>query len=146
MKNAYTARKIAELLQQDGDTEASIRMVRYYTQIGLVPELELIDKKRMYTDKHLAYFKAIRTLNKTGKKLTDIQHELSSMTFRTIESIAEKSTFYTTNHLVQSVEQPSIHIDNMASVTFFQEVTNEQKEAIEQMIIHTLGGKKNDHM
>ncbi len=68
----YTAKQIAEILQQD-DPKMNLRTVRYYTQIGMVPALELLGNKRVYTDRHIHFFRAIVTLTRTGESLASIQ-------------------------------------------------------------------------
>ncbi|WP_217565476.1 MerR family transcriptional regulator, partial [Micrococcus sp. GbtcB5] len=64
----FTAKQITEILQKEG-TNINLRTVRYYTQIEIVPPLELVGNKRAYTEKHLHYFRAIITLSKTGETL-----------------------------------------------------------------------------
>lgn len=64
--NSYTAKQIAEMLQQD-DPRMNLRTVRYYTQIGMVPPLELAGNKRVYTDNHLHYFRQLSHWRELGK-------------------------------------------------------------------------------
>ncbi|WP_219621213.1 MerR family transcriptional regulator [Bacillus sp. M6-12] len=100
----YTAQEIVELLQNEGDSEATLRMVRYYTQIGLVPVLEVIGNRRMYTEKHLDYFRAIRTMSRTGRKLADIQQDLQQMNPDRIIKIGRQLQNYSSEMLLEKSE------------------------------------------
>ncbi|ERI10306.1 MerR family transcriptional regulator, partial [Aneurinibacillus aneurinilyticus] len=55
--HTYTAKQITDILQSEGQN-INLRTVRYYTQIGMVPPLELVGNKRVYTDHHLYYIRA----------------------------------------------------------------------------------------
>jgi DNA-binding transcriptional MerR regulator len=99
----FTAQEIVEQLQSEGDTEATLRMVRYYTQIGMVPDLELIGNRRMYTEKHLDFFRAIRTMSKTGKKLAEIQKELQVMEPERIKRIGHQMPNFTPEKLFEAI-------------------------------------------
>src|SRR4030095_7417294 len=97
--NNYTAKQIAEILQND-DPQMNLRTVRYYTQIGVVPSLELVGNKRVYTDNHLHYFRAILTLSKSGETLTQIQEKLQALSIEEINKIGEKLPFYQTEQMI----------------------------------------------
>ncbi|PLS14822.1 MerR family transcriptional regulator [Bacillus sp. M6-12] len=79
-------------------------MVRYYTQIGLVPVLEVIGNRRMYTEKHLDYFRAIRTMSRTGRKLADIQQDLQQMNPDRIIKIGRQLQNYSSEMLLEKSE------------------------------------------
>jgi len=99
--NSYTAKQIAEMIQQD-DPRMNLRTVRYYTQIGMVPPLELVGNKRVYTDKHLIYFRAIITLARTGETLASIQETLNKLSLDDIEKISEQLTLYDSNRIIEN--------------------------------------------
>jgi DNA-binding transcriptional MerR regulator len=85
----YTAKEITEVLQKEG-VSISLRTVRYYTQIGIIPTLELVGNKRVYTDNHLNYIRAILTLSKTGESLGDIQEKLKQLSPEDIQKIGDQ--------------------------------------------------------
>lgn len=138
----YTAKEIAEILQNEGDSEATLRMVRYYTQIKLVPELELIGNKRVYTENHLNYFRAIRTMNKTGKKLDDIQKDLPKMSVEKVHKIAKRSNLFTTDSLYEVAETKQLEIEGIATITFHKEVSEKKKEKIEKIVLQIIKGEE----
>lgn len=70
--NTYTGKQITELLNNEG-ADLNLRTVRYYTQIEIVPPLVLVGNKRVYTDQHVHYFRAVLTLSKAGESLASIQ-------------------------------------------------------------------------
>lgn len=76
--NTYTGKQITELLNNEG-ADLNLRTVRYYTQIEIVPPLVLVGNKRVYTDQHVHYFRAVLTLSKAGESLASIQKTLCSM-------------------------------------------------------------------
>ncbi|MBD2867185.1 MerR family transcriptional regulator [Paenibacillus arenilitoris] len=86
--NHYTAKQVAELLQKD-DPQMNLRTVRYYTQIGVIPPLELAGNKRVYTDHHVACFRAILALSKSGETLASIQRKLQGLSMEEVRRIGE---------------------------------------------------------
>ncbi|BBI35435.1 MerR family transcriptional regulator [Cohnella abietis] len=98
--NHYTAKQIAEMLQNE-DSQMNLRTVRYYTQIGVIPALELVGNKRVYTDNHLHYFRAILTLSRSGETLATIQEKLQGRPMEEIISIGEKLPLYQSDQLLQ---------------------------------------------
>lgn len=91
--NTYTAKQVAEALQHD-DPQMNLRTVRYYTQIGLIPPLELVGNKRVYTDKHLHYFRAALTLAKSGETLAAVQETLMMLPVQEVVKIGESLHLY----------------------------------------------------
>lgn len=87
--NTYTAQQVTELLQHD-DPEMNVRTVRYYSQIGIVPPLVTVGNKRVYTDEHLHYYRAVMTLSKTGETLASIQDMLKDLPMDEIIRIGNK--------------------------------------------------------
>ncbi|MGM0882953.1 MAG: MerR family transcriptional regulator [Bacillota bacterium] len=96
----YTAKQMTEILQQD-DSQMNLRTVRYYTQIGVIPPLELVGNKRVYTDNHLHYFRAILTLSKSGETLSNIQEKLQGLTIDEIIRIGEKLPLYQSDQMLK---------------------------------------------
>lgn len=99
--NAYTAKQITDILTED-DPHIQLRTVRYYTQIGMVPPLELIGNKRVYTDKHLDYFRAVLTLSKSGETLASIQKKLESLTDEEVARIGDSLHLYQSKQLLDN--------------------------------------------
>jgi len=99
--NTYTAKQIAEILQKE-DEQMNLRTVRYYTQIGIIPSLELVGNKRMYTDNHLHYLRAILTLSKSGETLASVQVKLSGLSMEEVAKIGENLRLYQSNQMLQS--------------------------------------------
>lgn len=140
----YTAKEIADMLQQEGDKEATLRMVRYYTQYGYIPELSLVGNKRAYTDLHLDYFRAIRGLKKTGEKLEDIQKKLRSMDEQQIRQISSNS-IKLAYELPYQIYDNRIHKFNPdVSMTFGLAITTDQEkriiEEVEKLLQEILKG------
>ncbi|NHM33065.1 MerR family transcriptional regulator [Neobacillus terrae] len=130
----FTAQEIVEQLQSEGDTEATLRMVRYYTQIGMVPDLELIGNRRMYTKKHLDYFRAIRTMSKTGQKLADIQKELQQMEPERIKRIGHQMPNFTPEKLFEAIayepaemEQIKLHSEVILQISSHYDAKKKEK-------------------
>ncbi|WP_256758503.1 MerR family transcriptional regulator [Cohnella sp. WQ 127256] len=98
--NNYTAKQLAETLQHE-DPQMNLRTVRYYTQIGIIPPLELVGNKRVYTDNHLHYFRAILTLSKSGETLAHIQEKLQNRPMEEIIKIGEKLPLYQSEQMLQ---------------------------------------------
>ncbi|WP_426446698.1 MerR family transcriptional regulator [Paenibacillus sp. S-38] len=97
----YTAKEITgELLQTF--PQINLRTVRYYTQIGIVPPLELAGNKRVYTSKHLHYFRAVLTLAKTGESLASIQEKLKDLPMEEIIRIGNQITVVDSGQVLQN--------------------------------------------
>lgn len=89
----YTAKQIVDVLQNEG-ISMPLRTVRYYTQIGLIPPLDTVEKKRCYSSKHLLYFRAILTLSKTGETLAAIREKLENLSLDEIKKIGNQLSLY----------------------------------------------------
>ncbi|WP_028559097.1 MerR family transcriptional regulator [Paenibacillus pinihumi] len=97
----YTAKQLADILQQD-EPQMNLRTVRYYTQIGLVPPLELAGNKRVYTKTHLHYFRAILTLTKSGDTLAAVAEKLNGLTTEEVAKIGESLRLYQSGQLIHN--------------------------------------------
>jgi DNA-binding transcriptional MerR regulator len=99
--NIYTAKQIAETLQKE-EPQMNLRTVRYYTQIGIIPSLELVGNKRVYSDNHLHYFRAILTLSKSGETLAAVQEKLKGLSTEEVAKIGENLHLYQSNQILQN--------------------------------------------
>ncbi|GED13541.1 MerR family transcriptional regulator [Aneurinibacillus migulanus] len=99
--NMYTAKQLTTLLQEEG-ADINLRTVRYYTQIGILPPLELVGNKRVYTDKHIHYVRAILTLARTGESLASIQEKLQDLPLDAIEKIGAQRALYQPGHVLEN--------------------------------------------
>jgi DNA-binding transcriptional MerR regulator len=95
----YTAKQVTEMLQED-DPGINLRTVRYYTQIGIIPPLELVGNKRVYTTNHLSYFRAILTLSHSGETLADIQEKLATLHMDDIRIIGDNLHLYRSKQML----------------------------------------------
>ncbi|RUS47029.1 MerR family transcriptional regulator [Cohnella sp. AR92] len=130
----YTAKQISETLQEH-DEGMNLRTVRYYTQIGLVPPLELVGNKRVYTDSHLDYFRAIRTLSKAGESLQVIQDKLGTMSAEEIRKIGELMPFYQPNNNHETVK-----VNDDVLITLSSRIPAEMKERVINSVSQILKG------
>lgn len=122
----FTAKQITELLQQEG-TDIHLRTIRYYTQIGMVPPLETVGNRRVYTENHLAYFRAIVTLSKTGETLASIQQMLQKLSIDEIKKIGRQMTLYQSENLVT---RETTKINDNAFITLSSTVNPEVRKKI----------------
>jgi DNA-binding transcriptional MerR regulator len=76
--------------------------VRYYTQIGIIPSLELVGNKRVYTDNHLHFFRAILTLSKSGETLASVQEKLMGLSIEEVAKIGENLRLYQSKQILQN--------------------------------------------
>ncbi|MDD9149069.1 MerR family transcriptional regulator [Sporolactobacillus sp. CQH2019] len=122
----YTAKQITELLQREG-ADIHLRTVRYYTQIGMVPPLETVENKRVYTDNHLAHFRAILTLSKTGETLASIRKKLQALSMDEIKKIGKQMTLYQSENLIT---RETTKINDDAFITLSSNVPEQMKQEI----------------
>lgn len=74
------ARQIAEIARrQDGDPEASVSMLHYYVQVGILPPA-LGRGRNSYTPEHLTRFRLARRLKRDGTALAEIRERLGRLT------------------------------------------------------------------
>ncbi|MEK3714496.1 MerR family transcriptional regulator [Paenibacillus sp. FSL R7-0333] len=99
--NTYTAKQVAEVLQNE-DPQMNLRTVRYYTQIGMLPPLELVGNKRAYTDSHLHYLRAILVLTRSGETLASAQEKLAGLTMDEIMKLGDNLRLYQSDKMLQS--------------------------------------------
>lgn len=97
----YTAKQIAGVLQEE-DPQMNLRTVRYYTQIGIIPPLELVGNKRVYTDLHLHQFRAVLALSKSGETLASAQEKLKGLSLEEIRKIGENLRLYQSDQVLHN--------------------------------------------
>jgi DNA-binding transcriptional MerR regulator len=97
----YSAKQVAEILEKE-DPQMNLRTVRYYTQLGLIPPLELVGNKRGYTEKHIDYFRAILTLSKSGETLASIQEKLNTLSQEEVVKIGENLQLLQSKNLLHN--------------------------------------------
>ncbi|WP_340022901.1 MerR family transcriptional regulator [Paenibacillus sp. FSL K6-1096] len=99
--NTYTAKQVAEVLQLE-DPQMNLRTVRYYTQIGVLPPLELAGNKRVYTDNHLHYLRAILVLSKSGETLASAQEKLAGLPLEEVIKIGDNLRLFQPDQLLHN--------------------------------------------
>ncbi|PFC04158.1 MerR family transcriptional regulator [Bacillus cereus] len=134
----FTAKQITEILQKEG-ANINLRTVRYYTQIEIVPPLQLVGNKRAYTEKHLHYFRAIITLSKTGETLASIQEKLKEMSLEEIIKIGERMTFYQSDKILQ---HETHKVNDDVFITLSANVSDELKQQVINSVSQILKGEK----
>lgn len=135
----YTAREIAEIISNESEEEITVRTVKYYAQMGWMPDLEVVGNKRAYTDKHLNHLRALRTLTKTGKKLSEAANELRSLDEIEVKKIGERMNYFSSNTLYNvaysgEVFQPTEGLSVSFSSTFDEPIKKEIKEQINKIL------------
>ncbi|MFP4977519.1 MerR family transcriptional regulator [Paenibacillus sp. CN-4] len=135
--NYYTAKQIAEFLQQD-DPRMNLRTVRYYTQIGMIPPLELVGNKRVYTDHHLEYFRAILTLSRTGETLASIQETLKKLSLEDIKKISQQLTWVEPSRIL---ENETLKITDDVFITLSPRISGELKQKVIDSVSQALRGE-----
>lgn len=139
--NIYTAKQLTEILQNER-ADINLRTVRYYTQIGLLPPLEVIGNKRVYTNKHLSYLRAILTLSKTGQSLSDIQTKLQSLSLEEIEQIGKQMALYISGKIL---ENETHKVSDDVFITLSPKISAELKQKVIDSVSQILkGGMNND--
>ncbi|RWS39059.1 MerR family transcriptional regulator [Bacillus mycoides] len=136
--DTYTAKQVTEILQKEG-ANINLRTVRYYTQIEIVPPLELVGNKRAYTEKHLHYLRAIITLSKTGETLASIQEKLKGLSLKEIIKIGERMTFYQSDKIL---EHETHKVNDDVFITLSANVSAELKQQVINSVSQILKGEK----
>jgi DNA-binding transcriptional MerR regulator len=134
----YTAKQIAEILQKN-DVRMNLRTVRYYTQIGMIPPLELFGNKRVYTNKHLQYFRAIITLTRTGETLATIQEMLRTMSIEDIAKIGDQMHLYQPSRIL---ENETHQITEDVVITISPRISAEVKQKVIDSVSMLLRGEQ----
>jgi DNA-binding transcriptional MerR regulator len=130
----YTAKQVTDILQKE-DPHINLRTVRYYTQIGIIPPLELVGNKRVYTDNHIHYFRAILTLSKSGETLAFIQEKLKSLSIEEVIKIGDSLHLYQSKQIISN-ETYVINEDIIISMSprITAELRTKMIDSISQMV------------
>lgn len=137
--NTFTAKQITEILQKD-DPNLNLRTIRYYTQIGMVPPLELFGNKRVYTEKHLSYFRAIVTLARTGKTLASVQETLQDLSLEEIDKIGDQITLFQSNKII---ENETVRVNDDVFITLSPRISAELRQRVIDSVSNVLKGDGN---
>ncbi|MDP5273533.1 MerR family transcriptional regulator [Chengkuizengella sp. 2205SS18-9] len=135
----YTAKQITEMLQEQ-DFDINLRTVRYYTQIGIVPALELVGNKRVYTNKHLNYFRAILVLAKTGESLASIQKKLQPLDIEEIKKIGDQAAFFQSHNFL---EHETHQVSEDVLITLSPKISAELKQRVINSVSQIIKGDQN---
>jgi len=135
--NTYTAKQVAEVLQNE-DPHINLRTVRYYTQIGIIPPLELVGNKRVYTDNHLHYFRAVLLLSKSGETLASAQEKLMGLPIEEVIKIGENLRLYQADQIFRN-ETHVLNEDVILSVS--SRVSPELKAKMIEAVTQVLKGE-----
>ncbi|XEC97346.1 MerR family transcriptional regulator [Paenibacillus tarimensis] len=135
--DSYTAKQVAELLQRD-DPRMNLRTVRYYTQIGMLPPLELVGNKRVYTDRHIEYFRAIMFLSRTGETLASIQDKFKTLSLEEIKKLGDQLHIYRPDRVL---ENETVKINEDILITISPKISAEMKQKVIESITNVLRGE-----
>lgn len=138
--NYYTAKQVSEILQQD-DPKMNLRTVRYYTQIGMVPPLELIGNKRVYSQRHIHFFRAIITLTRTGESLAFIQEKLKSLPIEEVEKIGQQIHLHDP---IRVLENETFTLTEDVAITLSPRISADLKQKVIESVSHILREDKNN--
>jgi DNA-binding transcriptional MerR regulator len=137
--NEYTAQQVSDILINE-DPKMNLRTVRYYSQCGFIPDLVDSEhaKRKVYTDYHLAYFRAFRTMSKAGEKLDAIKEKLEPMSYAQLCSVGNEMAFYNTSRVL---EHQTVLIDPRVSVVFHKEIDSSVRKKIIETVSTILKGE-----
>lgn len=127
MLKSYTAKEISEILKSEGDEEMTIRKVRYYNQIGILPPMMKLKNKNYFNDEHLNYLRAMRTMQKTGEKLEDIKGKLKGLDVKGLENIGKQMSYISSERLLKT---ETCYLNDDVSITFSGKIEGDKREKI----------------
>lgn len=138
----FTAKQIADQLSAEG-TKINLRTVRYYTQIEIIPPLITVGKKRVYTDLHLDYLRAIFTLSRAGETLAAIRDKLATLSQAEIQKIGNQMDLYQAENILNR-ETTKINEDVLITMNTEIAASTKQKivDAVSQIVKEDA---KNEH-
>jgi len=137
--DTFTAKQVTEIIQKD-DPKMNLRTVRYYTQIGLIPPLELVGNKRVYMDKHVQYLRAIITLSRTGETLAAIQEKLRDLSMEDIEKIGDQISLFNPGRVLESETH---QITEDVAITLSPRISAEVKQKVIDSVSMLVRGDQN---
>ncbi|MEJ1518251.1 MerR family transcriptional regulator [Bacillus cereus] len=139
MEQIYTAQEIAEILQQEGDKEMTVRKVRHYAEIGLLPDRAIINGRKRFTEEHLEYLRATRTMKKTGESLDNIKRALNHLNADNIRNIGTQLNHYSSETLINTQTH---HFNSDIAFTFSNQVSSEIRNDIIETVTQILKSNK----
>ncbi|MCO7128271.1 MerR family transcriptional regulator [Sporolactobacillus shoreicorticis] len=138
----FTAKQIADQLTSEG-TKINLRTVRYYTQIEIIPPLVTVGKKRVYTDLHLDYLRAILTLSHAGETLAAIRDKLDKCSRTEIRKIGNQMNLYLAENILN---RETTKINEDVFVTLNTEIAASTKQKIVDAVSQIMKeDAKNEH-
>lgn len=132
----YTAKELAEVLQSEGDEEMTLRKVRYYTQIGMLSELEMDENKSKYSAKHLEELRAIRVMQKTGEKLEDIKEKIRGLNMQRLSDLNTHAIYLSADKLLRTT---TYTVNKDITLTFSDQVETATKQMVINAVENSLG-------
>jgi DNA-binding transcriptional MerR regulator len=82
----------------------------------MLPPLELIGNKRVYTDNHLHYLRAILLLSRSGETLASAQEKLTDLPMEEVIKIGENLRLYQSGQMIRN-ETHVVNEDVILSVS-----------------------------
>jgi DNA-binding transcriptional MerR regulator len=130
----FTAKQIADQLSVEG-MKINLRTVRYYTQIEIIPPLITFGRKRVYTDLHLDYLRAIFTLSRAGETLAAIRDKLGTLSQTEIQKIGNQMDLYQAENILNR-ETTKINEDVFITLNTGIAASTKQKivDAVSQIV------------
>jgi DNA-binding transcriptional MerR regulator len=122
----FTAKQIVDQLSAEG-MKINLRTVRYYTQIDIIPRLITAGKKRVYTDLHLDYLRAILTLSRSGETLAAIRDMLGTLSQAEIQKIGNQMDLYQAENILN---RETTKINEDVLITLNTEIAASTKQKI----------------
>ena len=123
----YSSKDLVEILQREGIKDITVRKIHYYKQIGVIPELAVINNRKYYTDQHLDCLRAIKTMKNTGESLNEIKTTLTTLDSQVVRSIGDRVGYYSTENLMST---DTYHFNQHVSFTFNKTIPSELKSDI----------------
>src|SRR5690348_3078614 len=137
--NTYTATQISDMLQSDNPS-MNLRTVRYYTQMGIIPPLEPVGNKRVYTDTHLHYFRAILMLSKSGESLASIRDQLRELSIEAIANIGNQMPLYQPGRIL---ENQTHMLNDDVFITLSPRISSDLKQKVIDSVSQILRSEEN---
>ena len=135
--NTYTAKQMAEILQEEGKTEITLRKIRYYAQTKVLPVQELVDGKLVYTDNHLDFLRALCTMKQTNQSLEQIKTSLQHDNINSWRGLAKTESSYSVLHdLSTNIMEKQIEMINEdISIVFSNRMDSVVKQEILDSVV-----------
>jgi DNA-binding transcriptional MerR regulator len=121
----FTAEQLTTQLQQEG-YHIEVRTVKYYAQIGVLSERPRVNGRRVFTEQHLEELRAILTIKKTGKNLSEIKSLISNQPRSALKKISRHS-YLSAEYLL---EHETVNVHPHVTVTFHKNINPQWKEDI----------------